>query len=122
VPHPSSAPGSDASNDPLRASAPPPPAVVAPVGDYAAVAGSPPESSDTRHGGQADCIIISSTSEDGGAKTTNDLQEVSVPVSGEDFDEDGETLAPKKNQEKTMILHGSFNWSGLVNFHGQRAF
>ena len=94
VPHPSSAPGSNASNDPLQASTPPPLAVVAHVGDSVVVAGSPAESSNTRHGGQADCIIISSTSEDGGAETTNNLQEVSVPDSNEDFDEDGESLAP----------------------------
>ena len=100
VSHPSSAPGSDASNDLLRASTPPPPAVVVLVGDSAVVAGSPAESSNARHGGQADYIIICSTLKDGGAETTNDLQEVSIPNSNENFDEDGESLAPKKIKKK----------------------
>ena len=106
-----SAAGSDASNDLMRASAvgdlrastPPPPAV-APAEDV--VASNPARSSDARHGGLPSIIVISTTSEDGedgGAETPTDLQEVSLPDTDEDFDEDGESLNPKKNAKKTMI-------------------
>ena len=100
--HPSSAPGSNASNDPLQASTPTPPAIVAVVGDSAVVARSLGKFSDTRHGGQADCNIISTTSKDEGADTPNDLQEVSVPDSDEVFDKDGRSLAPKKKPRKKL--------------------
>lgn len=64
--------------------------------------GTPTLSSDARHEGPACFIVISSTSEDGGANTTNDLQEVSVPDSDEDYDEYVESLAPKKKQRKKL--------------------
>ena len=103
VPHPISAIGSDGSNDTVPASAAPPQPAVAPVGNSDAVAASPAESSDARHGGVPSCIIISSSSDDGGAETPTDLQEVSLPDTDEDFDEDGESLNPKKKPKKTMI-------------------
>ena len=104
----SSATGSSASNDllqpsaepTLRASPPPPDAVAAPMGSDA-VANTTAESSDARHGGLPNCIVISSTSEDGGADTTCDLQEVSNHDS-DDFDEDGDTVNPKKKQKKKL--------------------
>ena len=86
MPLPSSALGLDANNEP--ASAFTPPVVAKTVGDSAAVAGSPTLSSNARHEGHADCIVMSSTSKDGGAKTANDLEEVSVPNSNEDYDVD----------------------------------
>ena len=86
--HPISKPGSDGSNDLMRPSVVPPPA--SPMGD--SDSGSPAESFDACHGGVVNCIIISNTSEDGGAETPTDLQEVSVPDTDEDFDEDGESL------------------------------
>ena len=84
------------------------PMVEAPVGDSAAVAGSTTSESDTHHKGYADCIIISSTSEDGGAETTNNLQEVNVPDFDEDYDEDIETLVPKKKSRKIYDLTQKF--------------
>jgi len=89
--------------DPLRASTPPPPAAAADMGDSDFIAASPAESSDARHGGLPNCIIISNTSEDGGVDTTCNLQEVSVPDTSDEFDEDEETVNPKKKQKKTMI-------------------
>jgi hypothetical protein len=78
------------------------------MGDSDFVAASPVESSDARHGGLPNCIIISNTSEDGGADTTCNLQEVSVPNSDEDFDEDGESLNPKKKPRKNYDLTKKF--------------
>jgi hypothetical protein len=79
-------------------SAVPPPA--APMGD--SEGGSPGESSDARNGEvAANCIIIS-TSEDGGAETPTDLQEVSVPDTSDEFDEDEESVNPKKKQKKKL--------------------
>ena len=96
------APGFDASNE--LASVFTPHVVAKAVGDFAVVGGSPASSSDARHAQQTDYIIIGSTSEDGGAETTNDLQEVSVPNFDEDYDEDGESLAPKKKLRKNYDL------------------
>ena len=106
VPHPHPHSGSDASNDMMQASVVPPPAAPMCVSD--AIAASPAESSDARHGGVATCIIISSTSEDGGAETPTDLQEVSVPDTDEDFDEDGESVNPKKKPRKNYDLTKKF--------------
>jgi hypothetical protein len=97
--------------------------VEAPVGNSAAVAGSPTLESDDRHNGNAYCIIISSTSEDGGAETTNNLQEVSVPDSDEDYDEDVESLAPKKKPRKIYDLTRKFQLEWVcklpwANFQG----
>ena len=107
----SSALGSDGSNDsapPQTAPIVPKLVVKAPVGDFAAVARSPASESDARHEGYVECITLSSTSEDGGAETTNNLQEVSVPDSDEGYDEDIESLAPKKKPRKNYDLTRKF--------------
>ena len=81
------------------------------MGDSADVAGSPASESDALHegyGGHADCIVISNTSEEGGAKTTNNLQEVSVPDSDNDYDEDLDSIAPKKKPRKNYGLTQKF--------------
>ena len=70
--------------------------IAKPLGDSVAVAGTMASSSDACHGRHACLIVISSTSKDGGAETTNDLQGVSVPNSYDDYDEDVESLTPKK--------------------------
>ena len=108
---PSSALGSDGSNNSAPGQTAPivaKPMVEVPVSDSAAVAGSPTSESGTHHKGYADYIIISSTSEDGDAETTNDLQEVNVPDSDEDYDEDIETLVPKKKSRKNYDLTQKF--------------
>jgi hypothetical protein len=84
------------------------PAVELPLGDSAAVAGSPASESDARHEGcgwRADCIVISST-EDGGAETTNDLEEVSL--SDDDDEENLDTQTPKKKPRKNYDLTRKF--------------
>ena len=93
----------------------PAPALDAAVGDSTAgAAASPTSEFDARHEGRhrhADCIIISSTSEDGGAETTNDLdelEEVSVSDSDGDFDEDIDSIAPKKKPKKNYDLTQKF--------------
>jgi hypothetical protein len=80
----------------------------APVVDSATDAVSPASESDARHGGRADCIVISSTLEDGGAETTNDLQEVSVPNSDDDYNENIESLPSKKKPKKNYDLTRKF--------------
>jgi hypothetical protein len=107
MPLPSSACGSGGSNGSAPGQTAPAaiPGVETPVGDSAAVAGSLASESDARHEGyrrHANCIIISSTSEDGGAETTNDLQEVSVPNSDDTYDEDFDSIAPKKKPKKKL--------------------
>ena len=82
------------------------PAEEAPVGESAA--GSAVSESDARHEGRVECIVISSTSEDGGEETTNDLQEVSVPDSDDEYDEDIESLATKKKPKKNYDLTRKF--------------
>jgi hypothetical protein len=98
VPHSIAAVGSNGSNDLTRTMAVPPPA--APMGDSQAA--SPAESSDARNGGVAANFIVISTSEDGGAETPTDLQEVSVPDTSDEFDEDEESVNPKKKQKKKL--------------------
>ena len=88
--------GSDVSNESTSAFTPP--IVAKALGDSATIARTPASSSDARHGGHACFIVISSALEDGGAETTNDLQEVSVPDSDENSDECVESVAPKKKQ------------------------
>ena len=114
VPKPTSVAGSNASNDLVRASAVDP------------LRASPPHQLqllrlwvqmllqavllsplDARHGGLATCILISNTSEDGGAETTNDVQE-NVPDSVEDFDEDGESLPSKKKPRTNYDITRKF--------------
>ena len=111
----SSSHGSDGSASAHTEHGVPAPAVDAPVGDSAAgAAASPTSESDAHQEGRhrhADCIVISSTSEDGGAETTNDLdelEEVSVPDSDGDFDEDIDSIAPKKKPRKNYDLTRKF--------------
>jgi hypothetical protein len=78
MPLPNFALGFDASNETTSAFTPL--VVVKPLGNSADVAGAPASSSNACHGGHVGFIVISSTSEDGGAKTTNVFQEVSVPT------------------------------------------
>ena len=99
---PNFAMGFDASNETTSTFTPP--LVAKPLGDSATVVGT---SLDACHGGHAGFIVISSTSEDGGAQTTNDLEEVSVPDFDEESNEGVESLAPKK-QKKNYDLTCKF--------------
>ena len=119
MPFPSSAIGSDGSKEPAPGQTTPvvaKPVVEAHVGDSAVVAGSPTSESDARHEGYVDYIIISSTSEDGGAETTNDLQEASVPDSHEDYDEDVDNLALTKKPRTNYDLTRKFQLEWACKF------
>ena len=102
MPYPSSAMDFDASNETTSTFTPP--MVTKPLGDSITIVGTPTLSSNARHGGHASFIVISSISEDGGAKTTNHHQEISVPDFDEESDENVENLAPKKKHMKNYDL------------------